>query len=143
MVVELLADRHPFDVLPSGRALRLGAGSSSGESADRRTGQPLPPHAHHPGRSFLPFASPNNTDQNGILLDKPIGTCFLIEPRIDVCAIVTQRFQVVVTPGSGLGSQRTFPISTQAVRADCGFGMAYSLMEGGIEVIRVNLGTLP
>lgn len=92
---------------------------------------------------FLPFASPNNTDQNGILLDKPIGTCFLIEPRIDVCAIVTQRFQVVVSPGSGLGSQRTFPISTQAVRADCGFGMDYSLEEGGVTVVRVQMGTLP
>lgn len=91
---------------------------------------------------FRPFAAPNNTNQNGILRDRPIGSC--INPlRADVCLIVTQQFQVEVTPPAGLGAQRTFPVSTKAERADCGFGMAYSLVEGQSTVVQVELGTLP
>lgn len=73
---------------------------------------------------FRPFATPQNTDASGQLLDIPVGTCYGPPvPSFNACVDVIQTFNIVV-------GSRTFPISTITTRRDCLNGIRVQVSPG-------------
>jgi hypothetical protein len=80
--------------------------------------------------NFLAFATPPQTNSQGLFTDTPIGSCFNVDPfsSLNPCVFVDQHFDIVVP--NDAGSPRS--IITVTHRKDCRRGIRVEVQNGPV-----------